>query len=358
MSAPDDDPPKSPDTAPDAPPAEPPPTVEVAPYMEAYTETGAAPAPVEPAPPAGDEQAILPPTYDEDALRDAIGPTPMREKKRRKEPLDDDGLPRPAGRRTIAIATLAIIVGIAVAGLVFLGRANTQRYAVACTSTQVSAEQGRAFPPWGTRPLTGPEWRPVTLPPNAECKARETDTIAELESWYLDILLDRANSLLTARDFAEQLGAPGKANPLDAVTEQLNQALLLARSPERRDQRKEVERLQGDVQYWRASLRLRDASAALADAARQFDAAAAQRPRHVTDAAQWAGFLRKLADDLRGGPGGAASAIAPGPVAPPLDGDRPGVPLGTALPVEPEASPPDEPETPIDAGMPTGGVLL
>jgi hypothetical protein len=302
---------------------------------------------------ASDEAILLPTSYDEAALRDAVG-APLPRPKRKKRDRDDDDGPR-GPRRTVAIAALAIIAGLGIAAFVFLGRANSQRYAITCSTTQVTAERGRGFPPWGTKPMTGPEWRPVALPANAECKPRETEDPAELESWYLDLLLDRASTTLTAKNLLDSVQA-GKPNPLDLAADQLNQALLLSRSPAHRDQRKEVERLLGDVQYWRASLRLRDAAAALSDAARQFDVAATQRPRHVTDAAAWASFLRTLVDQLHAGPGGVPAA--PGVVAPvPGPSEQPMAPMGTALPVEPDGSA-SEPATPPDAGLPTGGVLL
>ena len=323
------------------------------PAAVAASDTAGLPAPV------ADDDVILPPAYEPEALRDAVG-APVRSDRDTPPPVrrsrlddDDDDTPRPRGRRTVAIAAGAIIGGLGIAALVFLGRANGQRYAIACTPTQVSAEQGRAFPPWGTRPLTGPEWKPVSLPANAECKPRETDDRAELEHWYLDLLIDRASTTLTQRNLLDTI-QQGKTNPLDVVTDQLNQALLLSRAPERRDERKEVERMQGDVQYWRAQLKLRDANAALLDAAKQFEAAAAQRPRHVTDAAQWGSFLHRLSDDLHAGPGGVAPA--PGPAAAAAS-DRPQAPPGVALPVEPEGSD-AEPAAPADAGLPTGGVLL
>jgi hypothetical protein len=299
---------------------------------------------------AGDEP-ILPATLDDNALRDAVGAPPARPPRKKRDPIDDDGIPKPASRKTVAIAALAIIAGLAVAALVFLGRANGQRYLITCSTDRVSAERGRAFPPWGSHALTGAEWNAIALPPNAECKPRETEDAAELERWYLELLMDRASTTLTARDLLDTVQT-GKPNPLDVAAEQLNQALLLSRAPERRDQRKDVERLLGDVQYWRASLRLREAAAALADAGRQFDAAAARRPRHVTDAGDWATFLRKLVDDLHAGPGGVPAA--PGVVS--AVPDATGAPTGTALPVEPEATP--EPIAPPDAGLPTGGVLL
>jgi hypothetical protein len=317
-------------------------------------------APTQPTGPAGvapTDEPLLPTTMDDNALRDAVGPPLPEPKRKRRERLDDDGTPKPAGRRTFAIVAIALLVGLTIAGFVLLGRVNASRFVIACSTTQVTAEQGRGFPPWGTRPLVGPEWKPIGLPPNAECRPRETEDKSELESWYLDVLVDRASTTLTARNLLDSV-QPNKANPLDLAQDQLNQALLLSRAPERRDQRKEVERLLGDVQYWRAALRLRDASAALVDASHQFEAAAAQRPRHVTDAAEWATFLRHLADDLQAGPAG-AHAVAPvvGPVE--AGSDRPSVPMGTALPVEPTTGSDSEPApAPPDAGLPTGGVLL
>lgn len=301
-------------------------------------------------PPPSVDDAILPATLDDNALRDAVGAPPARPGRTEREPIDD-GLPQPAGRKTIVIGALAIIAGLAIAAFVFLGRANAQRYLITCSAEHVSAEQGRAFPPWGSHPLAGSEWKAIALPPNAECKPRETEDVAELEGWYLELLVDRASTTLTARDLLDTMQA-GMPNPLDIVAAQLNQALLLSRAPERRDRRKDVERLLGDVQYWRASLRLREAAATLADAGRQFEAAAAQRPRHVTDAGEWATFLQKVVDDLHAGPGGVPAAPGAVPAVP----EGPSAPVGTALPVEPDEE--AEPALPPDAGLPTGGVLL
>jgi hypothetical protein len=301
---------------------------------------------------SGDD-AILPTSLDDNTLRDAIGAPPAGPRRTRRGNDDGDGSDRSGSRRVVLIAALALLVGLTVAGFVLLGRVNAQRFVIACTTDQVSAEQGRAFPPWGTRPLGGAEWKPVTLPPNGECNPRETDSRAQLEAWFLELLVDRASTTLTARDLLDSI-QPGRTNPLEVVADQLNQALLLSRTPERRDLRKEVERLLGDVAYWRASLRLREGAAALADAARQFDSAAARRPRHVTDAAQWAAFLRGIVDNLHGGPNGVQPVVTPSgePI-----GERSTAPLGTALPVEPdEASAEPAPRT--DAGLPTGGVLL
>jgi len=326
--------------------------------------------------PATDSAPVPDPTAVPDPaafLQDAVG-APTRRRAPTPPPVadadldsDDPDRPRsPASRRTIILSATAIVVGLAIATLVFLGRANAERYLITCATDHAMAEQGRSFPPWGSHALSGPEWKTIALPANAECRPRETDDPDELAHWYLDILVERASTTLAARDLLDTLPSPTapvdknpSTSPLDVAQAELEQALLLARAPERRDERKEIERLQGDVSYWRAALHLRDANAALADAAKQFDAAAAQRPRHATDAAAWATFLRRVVDELHGGPAGGPTPdkFPPLPPSNPGEPGRTPAPPATALPVEPSAAP-TEPAAPPDAGVPTGGVLL
>lgn len=288
---------------------------------------------------------ILPATAD---LQEAVGAPATH----RDEPDEPEALEPRWSRRTTAIAGVALIGGIGLVALILLGRANAQHYLLTCTADHVSPEQGRAFPPWGSRPLVGPQWKAVPLPPNAECTTRETADLGELERLYLAVLVDRASTTLAGENPLEHTGSDA---PVDTAAGELNQALLLARSPQSRDQRKEIQRLLGDVQYWRATARLHDASAALVDAARQFQEAAAAQPRHVTDAAAWAGFVKRLSDELHGGPDAAGARAPAPPIAPTTT-----APEGTALPVEPgPATPPAAPPAaPVDAGIPTGGVLL
>ena len=249
----------------------------------------------------------------------------------------------------MVVGAIALVVGLGIAALVFLGRANSDHYEITCESEQIVAEQGRTFPPWGTRALGGAEWKPIAIPPAAECKPRETENVDELTGWYLELLVDQASTLLTAREVTK----------VDLAEQHLKQGLLLARSPDKRDQRKEIERLLGDVDYWRALAALRDATAKLGDAAKQFDAAAAQRPRHVSDASAWASYIRKVADELRIGPAGSHPVVAPSIAPPPVE--RAPAPAGVALPVQDEGgsnAPPPPPISQPDAGVPSGGVLL
>jgi hypothetical protein len=299
------------------------------------------------------------PTIDNE-LRLAVGAKPRKEPKKKSPPPpeldDDDGdddfgdKPKRKGRgKLVAIFALVGVLGLGIGALVIFGNINKQRFLIACEPQEVHAKQGRGFPPWGERSIDDEgQWKPIKIPPEAECRERETEDQEELSRWYLEILVDRASSLLTAREVTK----------IDEASGLLEQALLHARAPERRDQRRDIERLLGDVGYWRASAKLKDAATALTDAAKQFDAAAAQRPRHVSDANAWATYVRKLVEELRAGPNGALTAFPP---TPPVPGREP-APPGVALPVEPGAGSGsgslEPPPVPPDAGLPTGGVLL
>jgi hypothetical protein len=165
------------------------------------------------------------------------------------------------------------------------------------------------------------------------------------------MLLDQATGLLTAREVTQ----------VDDAEALLKQALLLTRPPEdepaklaaeRNEHHKEIERLLGDVSYWRAQAKVLDAATALTGAAKQFDDAAAQHPRHVADAPAWASYARRLAQELHAGPAGdRPSTGAPAAPAAPTT-----APAGKELPVEPDAPAAVAPT--IDAGVPPGGVLL
>jgi hypothetical protein len=321
-----------------------------------------APDPTFPAEPEAPPPPIAPPTDDD--LREAVG-VARREKpdKPRAASRIDDGdrdtrdddladLPpltaeQQARRRrlwlTLAFST---VIGLIIVAFVFIGRSNASRYYFQCGAEKITAEHGRGFPPWGTRELDGPEWAPIAIPPQAECQTRETEEPSELAGWFLDALIDQARAKLTARE----------VTAVDDAEKQLRQAYLLARDPKRVDQRNEIDRLLGDVQYWRGIAKVKSANAALADAAKLFDEAAARKPVKVTTSAAWADYARKLVDDLELGPDALRPAMPLGATPPPA---REPIPQGVALPVEPAIDANmGAPITPPDAGVPSGGVLL
>jgi len=321
-----------------------------------------------------------PATYDVNELRSAVGvsPLPSTTDQRGSTSLgdddDDDEAPRRRNPRTILLAGAASAVVLGVAALVIFGTLNSDRYVLACEAERAVPEQGRGFPPWGTRAMTGDAWRPLRITAATRCQSQETDDPLVLERAYLAMVLDQATALLTAREVTR----------VDDAEALLKQALLLTRPAEhepeplakrRSEHHQEIERMLGDVTYGRATARLREAGAALGEAARQFDTAVAQHPRYASDAAAWAAYARRLAQELHAGPAGSASTgpasggpapsvagAAPAAPSPPpaaaSAAERPAAPAGTVLPVEPEATagPPAAP--PPDAGAPAGGVLL
>ena len=310
----------------------------------------------------------------ENELRDAVGVTqipddkPAKKAKKKRATTDDgDDGERPRSKLWMLAAALAVVLGGTITTMVLVGRSNSERFLIACEADRVVLLQGRSFPPWGESSLDGAEWKPLKIPAEAPCAPFETNSKAELAARFEKMLEERATKLVGGRGgTSTPTSASGPEDPVAKVDEAeaaLKQALLVARwlasDNDRITKREDLERLLGDVTYWRASARLRAAADALTDAAKQFDTAALQKPRTNTDAEGWAMHARRLADELRAGPGGEKGAVAFPPM-PPSETPTSTAPLGVALPVEPpKEGSAAEPAPPApDAGVPTGGVLL
>jgi hypothetical protein len=348
------------------------------------TEAPASPSQAAPGAPMPSVASPVPlvPSWDSDApplaagpassteadLRDAVGARqPRRERTRRDKELDAladaaaKGVPdseldpfardeRRGRRRSMTILAILIIVAVGITSAVLLGRANQDNYYLTCSATEIRAEQGRGFPPWGSAPIDGPEWKPIAIPPDARCQPRHLEDVASLRALYLAALIAQAERGLAA-------GADA-VRDVDGAAKQLDQALLLSRDEAARDTRKKIERLRGDVEHWRAAARLAAALVEIEAAAKQFDDADQRQPHNVGNSAAWAALARRAAAALSAGPDGAgfpADVAAPAP--------RPPAPMGTALPVDspaPDASMAPVPEVgpPDAAGLPAGGVLL
>ncbi len=343
-------------------------TGDALPAMPAYTTDAASYEPVPwPSPPSSElplpgggqsmlDHAIADAPTAVSGKRTAPSVTPPRSSKRKAKPSSDAANPntdddpeqpgQPRSRRPVVLAAAATLVAIALALAVVLGHFNAQRLAIHCEPDRIVATSGRSFPPWGESTLDAPEFAAIAIPKDTECTARTTTNRTELEDWYLTALMEQATARLTTRAVAD----------VELASKQLEQALLLTRVATRRDARKEVDRLVGDVEYWRAAARLKASSDALLEAATQFDAAAKKRPRHATDAAEWAVHVRRLVELLRAGPNGVTSlspstsgfGLAPieTPTSPPVPA------TGSAVPIAPDA--------PTNGSSPpaTGGVLL
>jgi hypothetical protein len=310
------------------------------------------------------EEPLLPTSYSENDLRSAVGVAPFAESskatRRPPEPvpfddddddLDEDGVRKKGkgGRMLVGVAVFSVLLGLAIAALIFFGRSNSDRYVIACEAQQIVPQQGRTFPPWGESALTGSQWKPVPIPPEAECESLETESLDVLTASFRDRLVARAEDMLMK----------GEGAKVDEAAAMLDQALMLARDPRFKDARKYIQRVLGDVTYWRASAKLKEAATLLGDATKQFETAVASQPRIATDADAWAKFVKELAAKLQAGPSGVkAVAFPPTPPA----SERPQAPPGVALPVEPEpdagSAKGSAAEPAPDAGIPSGGVLL
>lgn len=325
------------------------------------------PVPAEPLPPAApttatisDLQAavgVTPSRSPSPSLSPSPAPSPSPSAPPRRPPAatfsdaDDESESAAKKRKWPIVVGLSALLGAVIAAFVLLGNANSQRYYLRCSAKYITAEQGNSFPPWGTSRVSAPGFKPIAIPPNAECTPQATDSLTKLEDLYLASLVDQATRKLSGT-------SPGD---IDAAQAELEQALLLTRSPERRDQRKDLERLLGDVTYWRAAAKVKSAATALEEAAKRFDEAAAARPRHASDATEWARFARDTASSLSGGPSGAGAPSSP-PSGIPLP-SRPAAPPGVALPIEmpPSVTASDAGVEDIDAtrsNLPSGGVLM
>jgi hypothetical protein len=235
------------------------------------------------------------------SLLEAIEPTTIGHSER--EPYSDDDSqstaqkrsppPDEANKRKLAAWMIAaLLIGLTITVLSVLGSLHAKQWSLHCTATEMVAQRGRAFPPWGMLSVADPDLRAIQIDADSECNPRQANDRQQLEDWFVTALSEQATLRLARR----------KGDDVDTSFAQLQQALLLTRTAERRDTRKEIERLLGDVDYWRASARLQTTTDELLQAAAQFDAAAQKRPRHVTDASSWAGHVRRLVERLRAGP--------------------------------------------------------
>ncbi len=261
------------------------------------------------------------------------------------------------GRRGIAALAGGIAALLGVAALIVIGYFNSDHYVLACGAEQVTAERGRAFPPWGTERLAGPAWQPIPIEPSSNCETREMTSRAELESAFAKTLFARIDRLLSG-DGVKDI----------ALAETLiTQGLLISRTPARNEMRSQLQRMRGDILYWQAADEARAAAERLRAAAEQFGAAAGFNPRHVRDAQAWANFLAELDTRLTRGPRGSnAPALTPDASAPitapsglDLTRDEGSVDAEPGIALPPEEALPAAPDSqPIDAGVPRGGVLL
>jgi hypothetical protein len=241
-----------------------------------------------------------------------------------------------------------------------LGWMNNQRYYLVCGTRSITAEQG-SFWPWGRARLPGEAFGAIEG--DHPCTGLEFDNRSELEEAFLDALIEQATRLLTSGD-------PDK---VASAEQQLVQALLLSRDPERGKKRAMAERLQGDVSYWRGAAEIQNALEVLSSSAGYFEEAATKRPRHSNDASAWAEHARYIGSEIDKGPKSLRKDESPkeephfqGLTPPPPVAEDPKPDDPPAVNTSKVAEPPVDagmaqeppPPPPADAGLPKGGVLL
>jgi hypothetical protein len=277
------------------------------------------------------------------------------EKRNQKDPRTQ--LTRRQQLTLIGGGALFILAGVGA----LLGWMNNQHYYLVCGTRIITAEQG-SFWPWGRNPLPGEAFKGIEG--DHPCTNLEFDNRNDLEEAFLDALIERATRLLTSGD-PEQVAS---------AEQELQQALLLSRDPERGKQRSMAERLQGDVSYWRGAAEIQKALEILHTSATYFEEAAAKRPRHSNDASAWAEHARFIGSEIEKGPRSLRKDESPkeephfqGLSQPPPDAGSDTEPeaapaVNTSKVVEPPVDAgvaPEEPAAdPADASLPKGGVLL
>ncbi len=323
-------------------------------------EAPPAPAPEpasEPPPPVDQLEAFVPDPDPNPDLGEIVGVSKQKQEQAKKR----FKLEGRAKLYAILGAGFSVLLGV----VILLSWLNSRDYYLTCGSHEVVAQRGSKFP-WGKSDVDGDEFAAIKVTPGSRCQTKTFRTLDELREAFATVLLQEASARLTS----------GIAEDIDEAERQLEQALLLARTvPSKRGA---IKSLQGDVEYWRAATEVKAAIEQLDGAAGRFKAASDKKPRHKTDASQWAGYTSGLARELRRGPpelrndvdlgpnapppfAGTDTAPAPARIDPPVSptstgptGDDP--PMGVALPPMSDAGP-VKPGTP-DAGLPSGGVLL
>lgn len=294
------------------------------------------------------------------------------------------GLGEPSGRRGgragarrprgMLIIVAVLLLGAAVAGLVHLGQQNRRSFHLMCGKEAITAAQGRAFPPWGESALTGKAWQPIAVVPGTPCTSQVLPG--------RPALAQRFGQVLVARVEAWVLGRPDGTGreQLAGVQAELDQARLLigeiADPAAAGAAGRALERVQGDLDYWRARDGVDAALAALDQAAAQLDQAVAREPRHNRDsAAAWQRLLARIRHELASGPNAAQPGALPGALiggpndaaavsdtasASAPDSDGPHAPdTGAPVPTQDPASPARDPAaaTPDTDAGPAGPAL-
>lgn len=238
-----------------------------------------------------------------------------------------------------------ILIGTALSALLLvLDLRNRDRYLLVCKPKAVELHKGRTFPwPFGHEMIGGPEYRPIEIPAEADCRDRVFHSQEEAELAFLDYLLAQAR---------DALANPGTADLTKARTK-VRQALLISRT--HRSRRKEAQKMLAELAYRAGRAGLDRAENELRKALGYFQEAQKLNADKFEDLDDWISHLEDLLRNVSPSPGTAITrpALPPGfGGTPPVS--RPPLPGLSPLPTQPPASAPSSP----DAGQSQGGGIL
>lgn len=256
-----------------------------------------------------------------------------------------------SGRRFLGLPwwgwLLALMASLVVIFLVADLR-NRNRYVIVCEARRVELQQGRRLPfPFGLESVGGPEYKPVTVASDTDCRQQAFGSEEDAARALLELLLGQVRAALSN---------PAGSN-LKEARQQLQQALLLTAL--QRGRRKEAESMLAELSYREGRAGLARAENELRLALSRFQEAQKLDGRRFEDLEEWITHLEEM---LR--------SIAPSPFSsPPRLGPAPGLGAGAASqprPARPPASrpssgstppaPPAAPSAPApDAGPPPSG---
>jgi hypothetical protein len=295
--------------------------------------------------------AERPPPSSRPAPPEPPRPTPAEPRRvGAQEPVASEDLLAPAHRFLGLPIWGWLLAGVAVLGLLFLlaDLRNRNRFTIVCNAHKVELHQGRRFPwPFGLEPIGGPEYAPVAIPAEADCRKRSFGSEEEAAKAFLDLILAQVRGALAN---------PGASN-LKQARAQLAQAMLLTRTY--RARRKEAKGMLADLSYREGRASLARAENELRIALARFQEAQKLESSRFEDLDDWISHLESLLRTISPSPFSGGGGVLSTP--PPAAGSRLPPSSQPRLPPPPAGDDRNRlPPPPSDAGPPTtgGGILM
>ncbi len=219
--------------------------------------------------------------------------------------------PRSKRSRTtlgIPIWALVLILLTLIGALqLILDLRNRERYLMVCRDSAMELHRGRRFPwPFGHEVVGGESYRPVTIPPRADCRSRVFTSQAEAEQGFLQFIVARVRAELDL----EQGGDLKKAH------KHILQALMLSR--DNPAVRSSVKTLLAEVDYREGRDSMARVESELRTALARFKEAQQLDGRRYADLKQWIQHLDLLLRSVSPTPGPLPQAKkAESPASPP-----------------------------------------